>query len=61
MTSLLRRLAVRFTQITGLNISRTGGAWELIEPELFLTYDRRAPDRFAAAVRTAAEAAFAAC
>jgi hypothetical protein len=34
---------------------------ELIEPDLFLAYDRRAPDRFAAAVRTAAEAAFAAC
>ena len=34
---------------------------ELIEPDLFLAYDRRAPDRFAAAVRVAAEAAFAAC
>jgi glutathione synthase/RimK-type ligase-like ATP-grasp enzyme len=34
---------------------------ELIEPDLFLAYDRRAADRFAAAVRTAAEAAFAAC
>jgi hypothetical protein len=34
---------------------------ELIEPDLFLAYDRRAPERFAAAVRAAAEAAFAAC
>lgn len=34
---------------------------ELIEPDLFLAYDRRAPERFAAVVRTAAEAALAAC
>ena len=34
---------------------------ELIEPDLFLAYDRRAPDRFAAVVRAAADAAFAAC
>jgi hypothetical protein len=34
---------------------------ELIEPDLFLAYDRRAPDRFAATVRAAAESAFAAC
>jgi hypothetical protein len=34
---------------------------ELIEPDLFLAYDRRAPERFAAAVRTAADAALAAC
>ena len=34
---------------------------ELIEPDLFLAYDRRAPERFAEAVRTAADAALAAC
>jgi len=38
MTSLLRRLAARFAQITGLNISKTGGAWELIEPEVLTQF-----------------------
>jgi FkbM family methyltransferase len=34
MTSVARQLANGFSHLTGLNISKAGGAWELIEPEM---------------------------
>jgi glutathione synthase/RimK-type ligase-like ATP-grasp enzyme len=54
-------LYARVDLIRGLDGRFALNEIELIEPDLFLAYDRRAPERFAAAVRTAAEAAFAAC
>ena len=40
MTSTLRQLAARFTQVTGLSISRPGQGWELIEPEVLTRFLR---------------------
>lgn len=40
MTSALRQLATRFTQITGLSITRSGQGWELIEPEVLTRFLR---------------------
>jgi FkbM family methyltransferase len=38
MPSLLRQLANTFARLTGLNISRAGEAWELIEPEVLAQF-----------------------
>lgn len=38
MTSTLRELATRFTQMTGLYISRPGQGWQLIEPEVLARF-----------------------